>query len=95
MGSVQHVDWLTAEEKLVFKTAFEINQEVILRLASTRAKYIDQWQSLNLFFAADEDEKYISRIHQQAFEDEAILGLYYIYSSAGVQASKNECLACQ
>lgn len=94
MGSVQHVDWLTEEEKLVFKTAFEINQKVIIRLASQRAKFIDQWQSLNLFFAADEDERYISEVHKEAFLDENILALYYIYSSAGVQASK-ECIACQ
>jgi ribonucleoside-diphosphate reductase alpha chain len=95
MGSVQHVDWLTDEEKLVFKTAFEINQESIIRMASVRGNYIDQWQSLNLFFSADEEESYISEIHQKAFEDENILGLYYIYSMAGVQASKDECVACQ
>jgi ribonucleoside-diphosphate reductase alpha chain len=94
MGSVQHVDWLNDGEKLVFKTAFEINQEVILRLASTRAKFIDQWQSLNLFFDANEDEAYVSKIHQLAFEDENILALYYIYSSSGVQASKEGCIAC-
>lgn len=93
MGSVQHVDWLTDDEKLVFKTAFEINQKIIIRYASQRAKYIDQWQSLNLFFAADEDEQYISEVHKEAFLDDNILALYYIYSSAGVQASK-ECLAC-
>jgi ribonucleoside-diphosphate reductase alpha chain len=95
MGSVQHVDWLTDDEKAVFKTAFEINQEVIIRLASQRAKYIDQWQSLNLFFSAEEDEAVISRVHQLAFEDENILALYYIYSSSGVQASNGECIACQ
>lgn len=95
MGSVQHVDWLSDDEKLVFKTAFEINQEAIIRLASTRAKFIDQWQSLNLFFSAEESEEYISRIHQMAFEDPNILALYYIYSSSGVQASKGECIACQ
>ena len=93
-GSVQHVDWLSEDEKKVFKTAFEINQESVLRLASTRAKYIDQWQSLNLFFAADEDPAWISKIHQQAFCDPNILALYYIYTQAGVQASK-ECEACQ
>lgn len=93
MGSVQHVDWLSDEEKKVFKTAFEINQEVIIRLASQRAKYIDQWQSLNLFFSANESEEWISKIHRMAFEDENILGLYYIYSQAGVQASK-DCEAC-
>lgn len=94
-GSVQHVDWLTDEEKLVFLTAFEINQKVILRMASARGKYIDQWQSLNLFFASDEDEAWIAEVHRDAFLDEGIRGLYYIYTQAGVQASKGECLACQ
>ena len=95
MGSVQHVDWLTPEEKLIFKTAFEINQETILRMASSRGAFIDQWQSLNLFFSSEESEEYISRIHQIAFEDPNILGTYYVYSQAGVQASKDECIACQ
>lgn len=95
-GSVQGVDWLTAEEKNVFKTAFEINQRAILHMASSRKRYIDQWQSLNLFFSADEDPAVISRIHQEAFLDENILALYYIYTQAGVQASKQvECEACQ
>lgn len=93
-GSVQHVTWLTDDEKKVFKTAFEINQEVVLRLASVRSKYVDQWMSLNLFFAADEDPAWISRIHKIAFEDENILGLYYVYTMAGVQASKESCEAC-
>lgn len=93
-GSVQHLDWLTDDEKLVFRTAFEIDQKAVLRLASTRQKYIDQGQSLNLFFSADEDEEYISEVHQQAFMDENIKSLYYIYTLAGVQAAKNECLAC-
>jgi ribonucleoside-diphosphate reductase alpha chain len=94
-GSVQHVDWLTDEEKAVFKTAFEINQKAVLRLASARSRYIDQWQSLNLFFAADEDPAWISEVHEEAFKDPNILALYYIYTQAGVQASKGECEACQ
>jgi ribonucleoside-diphosphate reductase alpha chain len=95
-GSVQHVEWLTEQEKAVFKTAFEINQKAILRLASARSRYIDQWQSLNLFFAADEDEAWIAEVHREAFLDENILALYYIYTQAGVQASKGEnCEACQ
>lgn len=93
-GSVQHLDWLTDEEKLTFRTAFEIDQKAVLRLASARATRIDQGQSLNLFFSADEDEEYISEVHQQAFMDENIKSLYYIYTLAGVQAAKNECLAC-
>lgn len=95
MGSVQHVSWLTDEEKLVFRTAFEINQHTIIRLAAARGKFMDQWQSLNLFFAAGEDEAYINEVHKEAFLNPDILGLYYVYSMAGVQASKDECLACQ
>jgi len=95
VGSVRHLTWLTDEEKLVFKTAFEIDQKVLLRLASTRQQFIDQGQSLNLFFSADEDEEYIAEVHKEFFLDERLKGLYYVRSQAGVQASKDECLACE
>jgi len=95
MGSVQGLDCLTDEEKLALRTAFEIDQNAIIREASTRGKFIDQWQSLNLFFSAGEDEGYINGVHKKAFLDPNILGLYYIYSKANVQASKDECSACQ
>mgnify|MGYP003429776580 FL=1 len=94
-GSVQHLEWLTDDEKLVFRTAFEMDQSAQIRLCSTRQKYVDQGQSINLFFSADEDEKYITRVHQQAFLDENLHSLYYIYTLAGVQAAKSECIACQ
>ena len=94
-GSVQHVDWLTSEERLVFRTAYEINQEVILRMASARQSYIDQGQSLNLFFDANEDPRYISEIHKKAMKDPSIKALYYMRSKAGIQASKGECVACE
>ena len=94
MGSVLNEDWLTDYEKEVFKTAFEINQMDILNQAVDRGVYLDQWQSLNLFFSSEEDEEVIASVHQRAIEDEGILGLYYIYSQAGVQASNGECLAC-
>lgn len=94
MGSVQGESWLTDHEKMVFRTAFEMDQMAILRQAEARADYLDQWQSLNLFFAAEEDEEYVSRIHQYAIQSENILGLYYVYSRAGIQASKDECIAC-
>ena len=93
-GSVQHVDWLNDEEKTVFKTAFEINQMVILRLASARQKYIDQGQSINLFFSSDESEEYISEVHKTAFLDPNIKGLYYIRSESGVNINKESCIAC-
>lgn len=95
-GSVQGVDWLSDEEKKVFKTAFEINQYTVLRLASQRAKYIDQWQSLNLFFAGDAPSSYIAGVHKEALADDNIIGLYYLYSQSGVKGSDPEdCEVCQ
>jgi ribonucleoside-diphosphate reductase alpha chain len=94
-GSVQGVDWLSDHEKDVFKTAFEIDQKAIIRMASTRQRYIDQAQSINLFFSADEDEGYISEVHQMAFKDPNIKSLYYIRSESGVSTSKGECVACE
>lgn len=94
-GSVQHVEWLDDDEKLAFRTAFEIDQDAVIRLASNRGRWIDQWQSLNLFFAAGEDEGYVNSIHKKAFLDPNILALYYVYSKAGVITNKDECLACQ
>ena len=94
-GSVQLVDWLTDEEKAVFKTSFEINQEVLVRLASARQRYICQAQSLNLFFPSDVPEAEISRIHKLAFKDKYIKSLYYLRSEAGVRGSSGECVACE
>jgi ribonucleoside-diphosphate reductase alpha chain len=81
-------------KKQVFKTAFEIDQKTIIKLASARQKYIDQAQSINLFFSADEDEEYIAEVHQLAFLDKYIKSLYYIRSETGVNVSKGECLSC-
>ena len=94
-GSVQLVDWLTDEEKVVFKTSFEINQEVLVRLASGRQRYICQAQSLNLFFPSSTTEAEISRVHKIAFKDKYIKSLYYLRSEAGVRGSSGECIACE
>jgi len=93
-GSVQHLDWLSEEEKLVFRTAYEVDQKAIIRLAAARQEYIDQAQSINLFFDADEDEAYISEVHKEAFLNPNIKSLYYMRTKAGVNASK-ECVACE
>lgn len=95
LGSVQHLDWLDDHEKLVFRTAFEIDQRSILRLAAARQRFIDQGQSLNLFFSAEEDEAYIAEIHKEFLLDPVLKGLYYIRSSSGVMAAKDECVACE
>jgi ribonucleoside-diphosphate reductase alpha chain len=87
-GSVQHVEWLDEAEKDVFKTGYEIDQEILLARASDRQVFIDQSQSLNLFFQADASPQYISKIHKLALLDPHIKSLYYLRSRAGVQASK-------
>lgn len=96
-GSVQQVDWLNDHEKKVFKTAFEMDQNVLVRYASNVSKFVDQWQSVNLFFSASSPQDYISEVHQKAFNDDNILGLYYIYSSAFDNESKSlvTCESCQ
>jgi ribonucleoside-diphosphate reductase alpha chain len=94
-GSIQHLPWLTEHEKGVFKTAYEIDQHVLVRLAAARQPFICQAQSLNLFFDADEKEEVISSVHKEAFLNEQIKSLYYLRTKAGVQASSGECLACE
>jgi ribonucleoside-diphosphate reductase alpha chain len=93
-GSIQHVNWLSELEKEVFKTAFEINQKALLRLASQRQKFICQSQSLNLFFDAEEKEEWISEVLQEFIEDSKLITLYYQRSQSGVKASTGECIAC-
>ena len=93
-GSVQHLDWMSEEDKVVFRTAYEVDQKSIIRLASARQEYVDQAQSINLFFDADEDEGYISEVHKEAFLNPHIKSLYYMRTKAGVNASK-ECLSCE
>jgi ribonucleoside-diphosphate reductase alpha chain len=93
IGSVQHLSWLTDDEKMVFRTSFEVDQETILRYASMRQKWICQGQSLNFFVSEDGDEKRIARLHSKALLDPNILSLYYIYSRSGVVIN-DECVAC-
>lgn len=89
-GSVQHVDWLDDHEKEVFRTGYEIDQEILIERAAERQVFIDQSQSLNLFFPADASPQYISRIHKLALLDPRIKSLYYLRSRAGIQASKQK-----
>ena len=96
-GSVQAEDWLDEEEKKIFRTAFEINQETILKMASDRQQHIDQGQSLNLFFPHDVKEEYVSELHWKALQDPLIKGLYYIRTLNGatkVKVNASVCEAC-
>ena len=80
-GSVQHLDFLTQEEKEVFKTSFEIDQRWLLELAGDRAPHIDQAQSLNLFIPADVEKWDLLMLHFRAWEL-GIKSLYYLRSKS-------------
>ena len=80
-GSVQHLDFLTSEEKDVYKTSFEIDQRWLLELAADRTPYIDQAQSLNLFIPADVDKWDLMMLHFRAWEL-GIKSLYYLRSKS-------------
>jgi ribonucleoside-diphosphate reductase alpha chain len=95
-GSVQNCDWLDEHEKAVFRTAFEMNQHTLLRYAAIRNKYIDQWQSMNLFIPADTPEEVISELHEEMFNNDEIEGSYYIYTKSGYShQAKLQCESCQ
>ena len=80
-GSVQHLDFLTDEEKAAYKTSFEIDQCWLLEFAADRAPFIDQAQSLNLFIPADVDKWDLMMLHFQAWE-KGIKSLYYLRSKS-------------
>jgi ribonucleoside-diphosphate reductase alpha chain len=80
-GSVQHLDFLTQEEKDTFKTSFEIDQRWLLELAADRAPYIDQAQSLNLFIPADVEKWDLLMLHFRAWEL-GVKSLYYLRSKS-------------
>ena len=78
-GSVGHLDFLTVDEKAVFRTAFEIDQRWLLELAGDRTPFIDQAQSLNLFIPADVEKWDLLMLHYRAWEL-GIKSLYYLRS---------------
>ncbi|HEX7821762.1 MAG TPA: ribonucleoside-diphosphate reductase subunit alpha [Sphingobium sp.] len=80
-GSVQHLDFLSQDEKDTFKTSFEIDQRWLLELAADRTPYIDQAQSLNLFIPADVEKWDLLMLHFRAWEL-GIKSLYYLRSKS-------------
>ncbi|MEG3123272.1 ribonucleoside-diphosphate reductase subunit alpha [Sphingomonas sp. GB1N7] len=80
-GSVQHLDFLTQEEKDCYKTSFEIDQRWLLELAGDRTPFIDQAQSLNLFIPADVEKWDLLMLHFRAWEL-GIKSLYYLRSKS-------------
>lgn len=95
-GSVQHLEFLSDEEKAVFKTFAEINPEAIIDQAGARQKYIDQGQSLNLMIPHTMEVKEINRLHIRAWE-KGCKGLYYQRGSSVTKealAKMMECSSC-
>ncbi|MFM9851315.1 MAG: ribonucleoside-diphosphate reductase subunit alpha [Sphingomonadaceae bacterium] len=80
-GSVQHLDFLSAEEKDTFKTSFEIDQRWLIELAADRTPYIDQATSLNLFIPADVEKWDLLMLHFRAWEL-GVKSLYYLRSKS-------------
>lgn len=97
-GSVQTLKFLSAEEKEVFKTAYEINQKALIRQAGQRQPFVDQAQSLNLFFPADADPKWFHEVHMEAWKA-GVKTLYYCRSSSVIKgdvASRgDDCKSCE
>jgi ribonucleoside-diphosphate reductase alpha chain len=99
-GSVQHLEFLTQDEKEVFKTFAELNPYTIVDHAAVRQQYIDQGQSLNLMLDPDMTVKEINALYLYAWEM-GVKSLYYSYSMSAAQALTRKrvmaagCAACE
>lgn len=101
-GSVQHLDFLTDEQKEIFRTFAEINQSSIINLASVRQQFIDQSQSLNLMISPEMKTKEINTLLIEAWKL-GIKTLYYQHSMNSAQAFARKklnlndlhCVACE
>lgn len=80
-GSVQSLEWLTEQQKLVFKTAFEIDQRWLVEFAADRTPFIDQSQSLNIYIPADIEKYDLHGLHFKAWET-GVKSLYYLRSKS-------------
>lgn len=86
-GSVQHLEWMSDWNKDVFKTAMEIDQRWVIQHAADRQEYIDQAQSLNVFFRPDSNIKYIHAVHFMAWKLK-LKTMYYCRSDKIAKADK-------
>jgi len=106
-GSVQHLDFLSEEEREVFKTAVEINQSWVIEHAAQRQEFICQSQSVNLFFPPDVNKGELHNIHMLAWAKN-MKTLYYLRSEAISRADnvsnkikreiifeQSDCLSCE
>ena len=95
-GSVQHLEFLSKEEKDVFKTYSEIDQMDIIYQAANRQNYIDQGQSVNLMVHPDMSAKEINKLYITAWKL-GLKSLYYQHSMNAAQKfkQKKECASCE
>jgi len=101
-GSVQHLDFLTDEQKEIFRTFAEINQSTIINQAAIRQDFIDQSQSLNLMISPDMPTKDINKLLIDAWKL-GVKTLYYQHSMNSAQAFARKklglndlhCVACE
>ena len=84
-GSVQHLDFLSSHLKAVFKTAIEIDQDMIVRQGGDRQEYLCQGQSLNIFFPAGAKKAYLHKVHFNAWQY-GTKGLYYLRTETSNKA---------
>jgi ribonucleoside-diphosphate reductase alpha chain len=95
LGSAQHVDWLTPEEKLVFLNAYEMDQEIPFRHHEQRQPYTCQGQSLNFYIGGTDDdiEEKFARLMTRVLLSSNCISQYYAYSMSGVVV-QDECVSC-
>ncbi|MBS3934059.1 MAG: ribonucleoside-diphosphate reductase subunit alpha [Truepera sp.] len=92
-GSVQHLDFLGAEEKLVFATFAEISQLDLVIQAAQRQPFIDQGQSLNLMIHPDTPAKELNALYLEAWQ-RGLKSLYYQHSMNAAQVFNRNLLVC-
>lgn len=100
-GSIQNIKEIPDNVKSIYKTVWEIKQKVLVDLSADRGRYIDQSQSLNLFFSVPEHEK-LSKAHYYGWKQGLKTGSYYIRSKPVVNndtaiqevVNTEECLNC-
>jgi ribonucleoside-diphosphate reductase alpha chain len=87
-GSVQHLDFLSDDEKDVFKTAFELDQRWLIEHSGDRSAFICQAQSLNIFVPADVHKRDLHQIHFLAWK-KGVKSLYYCRSKSMQRAESS------
>jgi len=85
-GSVQHLEFLSQDEKDVYKTAFELDQRWVVELAADRTPEICQSQSVNVFLPGDVDKWDLHMLHWMAWE-RGVKSLYYLRSKSVQRAA--------